>query len=110
MDKLVNKKILTFDYVSRYAGVPYYFDKEKKREVFGIGSPMSKDTAYISHLVQGSDTLDSLALKYYNNPTYWWVIAAFNSILDPFINLATEYKVIKIPSISSIVFSDLAGR
>ena len=27
---------------------------------------MSKDTAYTSHLVQGSDTLDSLALKYYN--------------------------------------------
>ena len=52
------------------------------------------------------DNLDYLALKYYNNPTYWWIIAYFNRINDPFIRLAAKYTVIKIPSISSIKFQN----
>jgi hypothetical protein len=45
-----------------------------------------------------------LALKYYNNPTFWWVIAYFNDIQDPFKPLKDKRDTIKIPSISSIEF------
>jgi hypothetical protein len=60
----------------------------------------------VSHTVKPEDTLDSLALTYYNNPTYWWVIAYFNKISDPFVKLSLKYSIIKIPSISSIEFKN----
>lgn len=52
------------------------------------------------------DTLDSLALSYYNNPTLWWFIAAFNDIQDAFIDLSEHYDIIKIPSVTSISYGD----
>ena len=85
MDKLQNKRYMQFDYTSRYTGIPYYYDTEAKRDVYGIVKPMLKNTAWVAHKITQEDTLDSLALKYYNNPTYWWVIAFFNNIPDPFI-------------------------
>jgi hypothetical protein len=47
-----------------------------------------------------------LALTYYNNPTYWWIIAYFNNITDPFIELISKYATIKIPNISNIKFEN----
>lgn len=43
MDNFINKKYAHYDYTSRYSGVPYYFDKDGNREIYGIGSNMSKD-------------------------------------------------------------------
>ena len=106
MDSLTNKKYLQFDYFSRYLNVPYYYNKQKEDEVCGIGTQMNKNSEYVNHQVHPGDTLDSLALKYYNNPTYWWVIAYFNTILDPFIVLSNNYKVLRIPSLSSISFKN----
>lgn len=106
MEKLTKKKYSQFDYTCRYTGVPYYFDTEHSREVMGIGEQLSKDTAFVSHKVKPEDTLDSLALTYYSNPTYWWIIAYFNRIADPFISLISKYSTIKIPSISSIKFEN----
>lgn len=106
MDKLVNKKYASFDYISRYTSVPYYYDTVAKKEVYGVGQQMNQTTPYVSHKVKSEDTLDSLALKYYNNPTYWWVIAQFNSITDPFIQLRDKFVSIKIPSISQIEYLD----
>ena len=67
---------------------------------------MKTDTQYVSVEVKANDTLDSLALQYYNNPTYWWIIAYYNNIQDAFIKLSDRYKTIKIPSISSIEFNN----
>ena len=106
MEKLTKKKYSQFDYTCRYTGVPYYFDSEKSREVMGIGEQLSTDSPFVSHKVTPEDTLDSLALTYYNNPTYWWIIAYFNRISDPFISLISKYSIIKIPSISSIKFEN----
>lgn len=104
MDTLKNKTYESFDYLSRYTQVPYYFDTIKQREVYGIGSNLSKDSPYVSHKVVSGDTLHNLALRYYNNPTYWWVIAYFNDIQDAFILLKDHFNIIQIPNISGIAF------
>lgn len=106
MDKLTNKRYHNFDYTSRYTSVPYFYDQDKQLDVYGIGTQMSQQTAFVSHAVKPEDTLDSLALSYYNNPTYWWVIAYFNKINDPFIHLIEKFSIIKIPAISSIIFTN----
>lgn len=104
MDILTTKNYAKYGYICRYTGVPYYFDTAHDREVYGIGTPMLKTTAWVAHKVQQEDTLDSLALKYYNNPTLWWLIAYFNNILDPFKPLNSYIDIIKIPRSSSIEF------
>lgn len=71
MDDLINKRVSSFDYISRYTGVPYYFNTRDRREQQGIGKNMLKTTNSVAHKVLPTDTLDSLALTYYNNPTYW---------------------------------------
>ena len=107
MDTFTKKRYATFNYPNRYAGMPYYYDTKTQQDVFGIVKPMIKNVAWFAHKIIQDDTLDSLALKYYNNPTLWWVIAYFNDIVDPFIVLREHYDIIKIPSISSISFGDL---
>jgi nucleoid-associated protein YgaU len=106
MEKLINKRSNTFDYNSRYTGIAYYYDTIKQRDIYGIGKQIDFDTAYIVHRVTTGDTLDKLALVYYNNPTYWWAIAYFNKINDPFIVVEDTYKTLKIPTLSSVVFKD----
>ena len=106
MEKFIKKRYNTFDYPCRYTSVPYFYDTEAQVEVYGIGTQMSSKTAFVSHQVRPDDTLDSLALTYYNNPSYWWVIAYFNKITDPFITLNSRFAVIKIPALSSIEFTN----
>ena len=108
MDTLKNKLYASYDYLSRYTTVPYYYDTIQDREIYGIGTNVYTDTEYVTHQVRSNDTLNSLALKYYNNPTFWWVIAYFNNIQDPFKPIARKYKTIRIPSISSIASTVMA--
>lgn len=70
MDTLINKRFETYDYTSRYTAVPYFFDTIRKKDVYGIGEQMAQNSAYYSHKIIPGDTLDSLALTFYNNPTY----------------------------------------
>jgi len=107
MDILKNKRYNQFDYISRYSNVPYYFNSLDNRDIYGIGKNLSKKTAYVVHKVTKTDTLDAIALKYYNNPTYWWLIAYFNDIQDAFCNLFDHYPILNIPSIASIEFKEL---
>ena len=107
MDKLKDKKYESFDYTCRYTGVPYYYNVADGKEIFGLTSNMIKDLPWVAHKVKDEDTLDSLALNYYNNPTLFWIIADFNSIRDPFEKLWGKYRIIKIPSLTSIEFGDL---
>lgn len=104
MDTLTNKIYEKFDYLSRYANVPHYRDTIKDRDVYGIGTGLKTATEYVTHKVQSNDTLNSLALKYYNNPTFWWIIAYFNDVQDAFKPLRHKYTTLKIPNISSIEF------
>ena len=104
MDTLTNKQYANFDYLSRYTDTPYYYDTLSDRQIFGIGTNLKNTTEFVTHKVTSHDTLHSLALKYYNNPTFWWIIASFNDIQDPFKPLIDKYTTIKIPSISSIEF------
>ena len=107
MDDLAKKRYAQFDYTSRYTGIPYYYNKRDEREIYGLSKNMNKDIPWVAHKVTQNDSLDKLALKYYNNPTYWWVIAYFNDIQDAFIKLSDKFSIIKIPAINSIEFGDL---
>jgi hypothetical protein len=106
MDALKNKQYHQYDYTSRYTDVPYYYNIKDKRQIYGLTSNLNKNTPWVAHQVVETDTLDYLALKYYNNPTFWWIIAYFNDIQDAFIKLSTHYTMLKIPSISSIEFGN----
>ena len=106
MDVLKNKAYNSYDYTCRYTGVPFYYHTLDDKYIYGIGSNLSKDTAYVLHTVKDTDTLDYLALKYYNNPTFYWIIAYFNDIQDCYIKLSDYFKTIKIPNILSIEFGD----
>ena len=107
MESLKDKRFGTFDYISRYSGVPYYYHTVDNKEIFGTGKNMRKDIPWAAHKVVSTDTLDKLALTYYNNPTYWWVIAYFNDIQDAFIKLKDYFDVLKIPAITNISFADM---
>jgi len=104
MDVLTNKRYESYDYICRYAGVPYYYNAVDKRDVYGIGSNLKKSTPYVTHIVQDDDTLDSLALQYYGNPTLWWAIAYFNDIQDALIPITQLTETIRIPTITAIEF------
>lgn len=104
MDTLKNKTYVSFDYLSRYANMPYYYDTIQDKQIFGIGTNLKTTSEFLTHKVKNRDTLDNLALKYYNNPTFWWVIAYFNDIQDPFKPLVDKYETLKIPNITSIQF------
>jgi hypothetical protein len=105
MDTLKNKRYLDYGYIARGSGVPYYYDTLKEKTIMGIGKDIKTDTPHFTHEVKDRETLDSLALKYYNNPTYWWIIAMFNNIQDAFIdNLKAQYPILQIPNIASIIF------
>lgn len=104
MNTLKNKQFKNFDYLSRYSTVPHYFDTLCNREIYGIGTNLKTTGEYVTHTVKANDTLHSLALKYYNNPTFWWVIAYFNNIQDSFKPLRDKYQILRIPNIASIEF------
>lgn len=103
MDTLINKRYKNYDYTCRYETVPYFYDTLKDTDVYGIGSNTFKNINWLLHKVKPTDTLDALALEYYNNPTYWWIIAYYNNIQDAFLPLS-QYSTIKIPTISEVKF------
>ena len=107
MDDLKNKRYGQFDYTSRYTGIPYYYNKRDEKDMYGLSKNMIKNVSWVAHKVVQDDTLDKLALSYYNNPSYWWLIAFFNDIPDAFVKLSERYTTLKIPNMSSIVFEDL---
>ena len=106
MDTLTNKYYNTYDYTNRNTVTPCYYDTLKQRYMAGIGAPMLRDGDWVAHDIEPGDNLDYLALKYYNNPTLWWIIAYFNNINDAFEPLKLKFTTIKIPNMSSITFED----
>lgn len=103
MDVLKNKYYETYNRLSRYGTFPSYYHTLDNKYVTSIDRYLNNDTEYILHLVKQRDTFDSLALKYYNNPTYFWAICSFNHIQDPFEDLVPG-SYIKIPVLNDISY------
>lgn len=103
MSVIKDEQFRTYSYLSRYSSIPTYYNDLDKKRYYGTAKQLSKDIgSYKVYTVQINDNLDSIALKYYNNPLYWWVIADINSIQDP-MNLEVG-KELKIPSLSDVKF------
>lgn len=71
MDKIKDKSYRTYNYFSRYTSFPYYYNVEDKKYIYGTTSQMNKDIVHTLHKVKRNETLDSIALNYYNNPTFF---------------------------------------
>lgn len=108
MSVLTNKNFKSYDKLSRYSNFPYYYHTIDNKYIYGITAYLKDTTIYTRYIVQRGDTLDNLALRYYNNPTYYWIIASFNHIQNPYKDLIVGSEL-KIPSISNIEF-DIARR
>ena len=104
MNILTDKKYKDYDYFSRYTSFPIYYNKENEKYIYGTTAQINPDTNYSLYKTQRGDTLDSIALNYYNNPTFFWVIARFNNILDPYIKLKENIEL-KIPVLSDVTFN-----
>ena len=101
-DVLKDKKYKQYENISRYASFPYYYHTEDNKYIYGITSHIDKNISFVSHVVRQGDTLDSLSLTYYGRPDYYWMIADFNDIQDPYENLFEKFVTLKIPTFTSI--------
>ena len=104
MNVLKDKSSRTYFYTSRYATLPYYYNTLDKKYMYGISKNLNTNTDYVLHNLVDSDSLDSLALKYYGRPDLFWVIADFNNLNDPYIRLVDKMSSIKIPALSEIAW------
>lgn len=104
MDVLTDKSYKQSDSLSRFTGFPTYYNKQDEKYICGILSQLSKECGYVEHKLIDTDTLESLAFKYYGRPDYYWIIAMFNDINDSFEKLLDRRESIKIPVISDIKF------
>lgn len=105
MDILQDKAYKEYNYISRYAPFPYYYNRLDDKYIYGITGHIRKDISFVLHIAKYRDTFDSLALKYYGNPTYYWAICDFNDIQDPFSSIEIGQEI-KIPTLSSITFEE----
>ena len=104
MSKIINKTYKNYNRVSRYSVFPYYYNTLDDKYMYGLTTHLKTDNInFVNHYVQQEDTLDTLALYYYNNPTYFWIIADFNKIQDPYEKLEI-CRILRIPTFSNIEF------
>lgn len=103
MDVLTNKSYKSYDRLSRYSNFPYYYNIVDNKYIYGVTAQLNDNTSYVVHVVKKNDTFDTLALYYYGNPTYYWIICDFNHIQDPFTELKQGDKI-KIPTFSTIEY------
>lgn len=106
MNILSNETYTQHNNLSRYTLVPIFYNSVDRRYQPGFPMRLDKNTPFVKHEVKAGDTLDSLALYYYGNPTYYWIIADFNDFLDPFIPLIVG-KIINIPAFQSLTFYEV---
>ena len=104
MDVLKDKQTRTSDSLSRYSSIPFYYNTKDNKYIYGLTKQLGQNVDYVVHNVKPSDTLDSIALFYYGRPDYYWIVADFNRIQNPFIDLSEKFKTIKVPSISYIYY------
>lgn len=106
MVEIKDKSYKEYDYISRYATFPYYYNVADDKYMQGMTSQLDSTSTFMLYKVKENDTLDSIALDIYSNSTYFWVIADFNRIRDPFKKLVVgEY--LKIPTLGDIKFMEI---
>ena len=105
MEALTNKQFKSYNYISRYSPFASYYHTLDNKYITATDNWIKDTSLYEVYSVQKGDTYDSLALRFYNNPTYYWLICAFNRILDPY-EIPIPGSKLKIPSISNIEFID----
>lgn len=106
MDVLKNKQTKSYNYTSRYATFPFYYNEEDKKYIYGLTAQLNNNSIYVLHKITQEDSLESLAYKYYGRPDYYWIIADYNRIQDPYIKLWPNVESLKIPSLSNITFGE----
>lgn len=104
MDQVTNKSYRSYDYISRYTAFPYYYNKADQKYIYGTTAQLDQGTAYTLYKVKAIDTYDSIALEFYNSPTFYWIICDFNQVQDSF-SKPQEGSYLKIPSMASIKFN-----
>ena len=105
MKILTNKSYKTYDYLSRYSSFPFYFNTFDQKYIYGTTSHLNKNTVYTLHKINKNETLDSIALQMYNNPTLFWVIADYNNIQNPYEKLI-EGNTLKIPTLTDVSYQE----
>jgi len=60
---------------------------------------------YDTHEVGSNEWWDDISVKYYDTPLFWWVIASFNDIVNPFEGPVegTNLKILKASYIYSLL-------
>lgn len=65
---------------------------------YAFEEDVENDVAFFDSYEVGYDEWwDNIAVKYYGSPYLWWVIPAFNSVVNPFESLdpGTNIKILK---------------
>ena len=107
MDVLKDKQIREYSYISRYAGFPFYYNTLDGKFIYGLTNQFkTNEVPYVLHKIKPTDNLDYLSAYYYGRPDFFWIIADFNHIQDPFINLSDYYTTLKIPSVADLSYRD----
>ena len=111
MDILKDKQTKEYSYLSRYAGFPFYFNTEDNKYIYGLTNQFNTENIpYQLHTLLPTDNLDYLSDYYYGRPDFFWIIADFNHIQDPFINLSEHFTKLKIPSVADLSYKDGEDR
>lgn len=90
-----------YNYISRYSIYRQILDTDTYLESYNQKYISQSDRDQF-HVVTNKEEnrLDIISNNYYGTPTYWWVIALANELIDPFIvNVGTS---VRIPPIDSI--------
>lgn len=101
--KTVQYNTKSSNYYSRYNGLKYYYNTLDDKYQLATRQwlrELSNPSSITVYTVKKNDTYDSIALQYYNNPTYYWIICDYNRIIDPLIN-PKPGDILLIPSLNS---------
>lgn len=106
MDVLRKRQYKQYSKLSKYQLFPIFYHTLDEKYVQGIPANLFDDTAFVWHVVKEGDTYDKLAVYYYNNPVYYWIICDYNRVQNPF-DVPKVGTKIKIPTFSDIQFDTL---
>lgn len=106
MESLTDEQSKTYTYISRYANFKFAYNKNDEKFIYELTSQLNDNTPYVVHKLAKTDNLDYLANKYYGRPDLFWIIADFNKIQDPFINLSDHFTEIKVPTFTAISYKE----